>query len=88
MTNCMVCPFRAHRNFFGKPGTGVHQYRFFGLAGVDYLLTLLVAMATTWATGTPLVLTTVGWLLLGLLFHVLFGVNTHAVRWLGLAGGN
>jgi hypothetical protein len=85
MGNCAVCPFRAHRDFFGKPNTGVHRYRIFDAAAVDYFLTLLVAMATTYTTGIPLVLSTICWFTLGLLLHVLFGVNTAAVRWLGLA---
>ncbi len=87
MAKCSWAPFRAHRNFFGAPGTGVHSHRFLGLAVVDLLLTLLVAMVTTWTTGTPLVITTIAWLTLGLLLHTLFGVNTSAVTWLGLACG-
>jgi hypothetical protein len=81
------CPFSAHRNFFGVPGTGVHRHRFLDVAAVDYLLTLLVAMATTWTTGTPLVVSTIVWFALGLVLHTLFGVRTHAVAWLGLACG-
>ena len=79
------CPLRAYRNLFGAPGTGVHSFRLLDAAGVDFVLTLLVAMVTAWGTGVPLVLTTIGWFVAALVAHVLFGVNTSAVRWLGLA---
>jgi len=82
---CAWCPLRAYRNIFGQVDTGAHAIRFLGLAAVDYFLTLAVAMATTWVTGVPLVLSTVAWFILGFVLHVLFGVNTAAVRWLGLA---
>jgi hypothetical protein len=79
------CPFNAYRDFFGAPGTGGHRYRFLDVATVDYILTLLVAMATTWTTGLPLVISTILWLILGIVLHTLFGVHTSAVQWLGLA---
>jgi hypothetical protein len=81
----LLCPFYKHRNIFGKPKQGVHKTRFLGLALVDYVLTIVVAMLTTLVTRVPLVLTTIGWLILGLLLHVLFGVPTDAVKFLGLA---
>lgn len=81
--NC-CCPFRAHRNFFGAPGTGVHSIRLLDVALVDYVLTLLAAFITSWATSFPLVLSTLVWFTLGLVLHTLFGVDTSTVRWLGL----
>jgi hypothetical protein len=85
MAGCVLCPLKSYRNFFGAPGTGVHRFRLFDVAAIDYLLTLLVAMATTWSTGMPLMVATIGWLVLGVVMHMLFGVNTHAIRWLGLS---
>ena len=85
MAGCVLCPLKSYRNFFGTPGTGVHRFRLFDVAAIDYLLTLLVAMATTWSTGMPLMVATIGWLVLGVVMHMLFGVNTHAIRWLGLS---
>jgi len=79
-----TCPFSEHRNFFGAPGTGAHQFRLLDVALVDYVLTLLAAFIISWLTSFPLVLSTLVWFTLGIVLHTLFGVNTSAVRWLGL----
>jgi hypothetical protein len=33
-----------YKDIFGKPGTGVHAHRVFGLASVDVALTVLLAI--------------------------------------------
>jgi hypothetical protein len=71
-----------YKNIFGKPGTGIHQYKFKGTAIVDYLATILVAFLITYFTDIPLVITTIGLLILGILFHYLFGIESHAIRYL------
>ena len=71
-----------YKNIFGKPGTGVHQYKFKGTAIVDYLLTIAGAFLITYYTDIPLVITTIGLLILGILFHYLFGIKSHAIRYL------
>ena len=76
--------FSAYRDAFGAPGEGVHRHRLLGAAGVDYLLSLVLAAVLAGVTRVPLVLTTVGVLLAGMLAHYLFGVPTHALRYLGL----
>ena len=80
----MSCPFdlSKYKNIFGKPGTGVHQYKFKGTAIVDYLATIVVAFLITYFTDIPLVITTIGILILGILFHYLFGIKSHAIRYL------
>ena len=80
----MKCPFSKFKHIFGIPGKGVHRFRFLNLALVDYVLTILVAMLTTFLTQVPLVLTTIFWLILGIILHVLFGVPTDAVKFLNL----
>jgi len=51
---------------------------------MDYFLTILFAMFITYLTEIPLVLTTIGLLLLGIIFHKLFGIESHAIKYLGL----
>ena len=51
---------------------------------VEYGLTLVAAFATTYFTGLPLVLSTIGWYILGIIAHILFGVETPAVKYLGI----
>ena len=70
---------------FGAPNTGVHSYRFLDTAVVDYILTIVAAAFVTKVTKIPLVITTIILLILGIFLHALFGVNTGAVKFLGLS---
>ena len=80
----MSCPIdlSKYKNIFGQPGTGIHQYKFKGTAIVDYLLTIAGAFLITYFTDIPLVITTIGLLILGILFHYAFGIESHAIRYL------
>ena len=79
-----MCIFSEYKNIFGKVGEGVHKYRFLNTAMVDYYLTILFAMLITYITDIPLLLTTAGLLLLSILFHYLFGVQTNTLKYLGI----
>ena len=79
-----ACPFRQFRDIFGDPGKGIHAYRIFDTALVDYILSLLGAMLMTYLTAIPLVLTTIIVLISGIIFHALFGVDTNTLRFLGI----
>ena len=79
-----MCIFSEYKNIFGKVGEGVHSYRFLNTAMVDYYLTILFAMLIAYITDIPLLLTTVGLLLLSILFHYLFGVQTNTLKYLGI----
>jgi hypothetical protein len=78
------CPFRDFRDLFGKPGQGVHQYKFKGTSIVDYMIVIGVAFLVTYVTDIPLVLTTIGILLLGIVAHMLVGLPTQSIKFLGL----
>ena len=71
-----------YKNIFGYPGTGVHQYKFKGTAIVDYVLTIAGAFIITYYTDIPLVITTIGLLLLGIILHYLFGIRSQAIQYL------
>jgi len=77
-----LCTFK---NIFGKPGKGVHSYRFMGVAVVDYALTILLAIVVTKLTDIPLVISTIICFAVGILFHTIFCVPTQATVFLGLA---
>ena len=53
------CPFRQFKNALGIPNKGVHRYRLLNTAVVDYILTILISIMTSYVTHIPLVLTTV-----------------------------
>jgi len=71
-----------YKNIFGYPGKGVHQYKFKGTAIVDYVLTIAGAFIITYYTDIPLVITTIGLLLLGIILHYLFGIRSQAIQYL------
>ena len=78
----MKSPFIQYRDIFGKPGTGLHKYKFKGTALFDYGLTIVGAFIVTYFTDIPLVITTIGLLILGILFHKLFGIRSQALKYL------
>ena len=79
----MYSPLKKYKDIFGKPGEGIHKYRFLGTAISDYLLTILTAVIITYFTKIPLVLTTILVFVLGIVLHVIFGVETNTTRYLG-----
>jgi hypothetical protein len=68
--------FSQYRDIFGKSGEGVHSYRFGNVAIVDYLGTLLFAVITSAITDIPLTWSTLFWIVLSIVLHWLFGVDT------------
>ena len=79
-----LCPFKSYKDLFGKPGTGYHAYKFKGTSIIDYFVIIAGAFLITYLTDVPLVLTTIGLLILGIIFHVLFAVPSQVVTYLGL----
>ena len=73
-----------YKDIFGKIGEGVHEYKVLDTAVVDYVCTILLACLATYITSVPLVLTTIGCFILGIVCHMLFAVNTNTMRYFGL----
>jgi hypothetical protein len=67
---------------FGEAEKGVHAHTFLGTAIVDYVMTLALALATTAATGVPVVLTTIAAMVLSVVAHAAFRVDTRTMRWI------
>lgn len=67
------CPYK---NFFGEPGEGVHAYRFFGIAVVDALLTILVAWMVSFYFNLVFWKVLLGLFIAGIVLHRLFCVRT------------
>ena len=79
-----LCPFSKYKDLLGVIGTGVHKYSFLNTAVFDYVLTIIAACVTTYFSGIPLVLTTISWFIMGIVMHVLFGVETSTLVFLGI----
>ena len=74
-----------YKDLLGAAGTGVHQYRFLGSAVVDVVLTLVAAGLVTKFFKLPLELSIILLFSLGILAHVLFGVETSTLKYLGIS---
>lgn len=81
----MSCPFKQYSGIFGAPKTGVHRFRFLDTSVFDYLITIALAVIFTKVTKVPLVISTILMFVLGIIIHMLFGVNTNAVKYLRLS---
>ena len=79
-----LCPFSKFKNIFGIPNQGIHKYKFLDTSIIDYIITLIIAIIWSYFTNFPLVLSTLLWFNIGLGLHILFGVPTSAVKYLGL----
>jgi hypothetical protein len=78
------CPFKKFSNIFGESGKGVHSFKILNTAIVDYLLTILLAFLLAWITNIPVVIMTIIVFIIGIILHILFGVNTNTIKWLRL----
>jgi hypothetical protein len=65
-----------YKDILGKPGKGVHQYRIFNIAIVDLSLTIILAIVLSMLLNTTFWITLFFTILLGIVFHKLFCVQT------------
>jgi hypothetical protein len=79
-----LCPLSKYKDIFGAPGTGPHRFRFMGVALVDFVLTILLAVFITWAFKVPFDLSIIFMLVISLVIHLAFGVETGALKYMGL----
>jgi hypothetical protein len=71
-----------YKNILGAPRTGLHSYRILDTAMIDYVDTILMSFAMAYFTKVPLVLSTIIMFILGILVHLLFGLETNTVKYL------
>ena len=71
--NISLCPYKY---IFGKPKEGVHQYRIFDIAIVDFLSTIAGAYLIAKFTNQDFKLVLFILFLLGIIVHHLFCVQT------------
>jgi hypothetical protein len=69
----MSCPYK---DIFGKPKTGFHSTRLFGLAVGDTLGTILLGGLFSWIFQFSLFYSIVGMFVFGEILHYWFGVQT------------
>jgi len=72
-----LCPYKY---ILGVPGKGIHQYRFFGIAIVDTIQTIIGAAIMAYIFKWPFWLTLLGLFLLGEILHYIFCVPTTVMK--------
>lgn len=72
----MSCPFKNLSEIFGKPNEGVHSYRFFNLAIVDVIMTIIGAFIIAKIFRINFIITLIILFIIGIILHRLFCVNT------------
>jgi hypothetical protein len=77
----MSCPYA---NALGVPGEGVHAPRIFGYARNDITATIIIAIITSYIFGINIVVSLVGWFVLGEVLHYVYGVNTQFLKTIGM----
>ena len=65
-----------YKDMFGKPNSGLHKYRFFGIAIVDVAATILGSWIISYYSGYSFVYTLGFLFILGIIVHRLFSVRT------------
>jgi uncharacterized membrane protein YcaP (DUF421 family) len=72
----MVCMLKKYKDIFGKEKTGIHKYRIFNIAIIDFIGTLIGSIAIAYYFKLNYILTILIVFLLAIIIHRLFCVNT------------
>jgi len=78
------CPLKKYNNLFGVPNTGIHKIKLGDTSIIDYIGSILIAIIISYYSNIPLVITTIFILIIGIIFHLIFGVNTSSLKYLGI----
>jgi hypothetical protein len=73
MSDLNLCKYK---DIFGKPNEGVHKYRFYNIAVVDFIMTIIFALIISIIFDTGMIKTTIILFLLGCIMHYIFCVDT------------
>ena len=65
-----------YKDILGKPGKGIHSYRFMGVAIVDVIMTIIGALLISFLINKPFLLVLIVLFVLGIILHHLFCVRT------------
>jgi hypothetical protein len=65
-----------YKSSLGEPGKGIHSYRFFGVALMDVIITLIGAYMFSYFSGYPFTYVAIVLFILGIILHRLFCVRT------------
>jgi hypothetical protein len=72
----MQNPLCKYKEIAGKPGEGLHKYRFLNIAVIDFLMTLLAAYLFAYYMNYPVIYVIIGFFTIGIIAHRIFCVRT------------
>ena len=72
-----------YKHAFGKLGTGIHSYRIFDIAILDFGVTAIAAYIITLVSGLKFVYSFIGLFIVGIFLHRLFCVETTLDKLIG-----
>lgn len=79
-----MCPFSKYRNIFGKVGQGIHAIRFMNVSIIDYIMSIILSLILSFITSIPIDIMTILVFMVAIVSHILFGVKTSTIKYLGL----
>ena len=79
-----ICPLKEFNDIFGLPGQGVHKHTLFNVIVIDNLITIAVAVFITYQFDVPFPLSIIGTYIVSIVMHMLFGVQTKTLTYLGI----
>jgi uncharacterized membrane protein YcaP (DUF421 family) len=71
-----MCIFNEYRHIFGKEKKGIHSYRLFNFAIMDIIFTIIGSIILTYFLKINVFILFIILILLGILLHYLFCVET------------
>jgi len=76
-----LCPLKQYNELFGKIG---QRETYFNVVGVDNMMTILGAIFITYQFNIPFPISIISIYVIGIVFHMLFGVQTKTLTYLGI----
>jgi uncharacterized membrane protein len=70
-----------YKDIFGRPREGAHAYRFFNIAVVDVIATIILAFIVARAFGFVFWKSLVALFIIGIISHRMFCVRTTVDKW-------
>lgn len=65
-----------YKNLFGELGKGIHSYRIFNIAYLDFVVTIIGAYILSKLFGTPFLYTFIAFFIVGIIIHRVLCVRT------------
>ncbi len=77
-----ICPFKQYNELFGKVG---QRKKYFNVIGLDNIMTIAGAIFLTYQFDIPFPISIIGLYVIGILLHILFGVQTKTLTYIGIS---